>query len=151
MAPSTTSTFSLRNFSVGTIGDAIRITPHNSKAGSRIAANLGYHQIAILLRSVLLLAGVAGCFGQIASLAFRKIEDVAGLPRVLLIGDSISIGYTEPVRTELKDKANVHRIPMNAATTAVGLTNLGAWLGSDHWDVIHFNFGFHDLKIMDDG
>ena len=89
--------------------------------------------------------------GQTASSAFRKIEDVTGLPRVLLIGDSISIGYPEPVRTELKDKANVHRIPMNAATTAVGLKNLEDWLGSGHWDVIHFNFGLHDLKIMDDG
>jgi lysophospholipase L1-like esterase len=113
--------------------------------------SLGYHQIAMLLRSVLLLAGAAGCFGQTISPAFRRIEDVPGLPRVLLIGDSISIGYTEPVRTELKDKANVHRIPMNAATTAVGLKNLEAWLGSEHWDVIHFNFGLHDLKIMDDG
>ena len=105
----------------------------------------------MLLRSVLLLASAAGCFGQTASPAFRKIEDVPGLPRVLLIGDSISIGYTEPVRTELKDKANVHRIPMNAATTVVGLKNLEDWLGSGHWDVIHFNFGLHDLKIMDDG
>ena len=32
------------------------------------------------------------------------IEDVAGLPRVLLIGDSISIGYTLPTRELLKGK-----------------------------------------------
>ena len=38
--------------------------------------------------------------------AFRPIEDVPGLPRVLLIGDSISIGYTVAVREELKGKAN---------------------------------------------
>ena len=105
----------------------------------------------MFLRSALLLATACCCFGQATNPAFRKIEDVPGLPRVLLIGDSISIGYTEPVRTELKDKANVHRIPMNAATTAVGLKNLDDWLGSGHWDVIHFNFGLHDLKIMDDG
>ncbi|MDE0818717.1 MAG: SGNH/GDSL hydrolase family protein, partial [Pirellulaceae bacterium] len=37
------------------------------------------------------------------------IEDVPGLPRVLLIGDSISIGYTLDVRRALEDVANVHR------------------------------------------
>jgi acyl-CoA thioesterase-1 len=30
--------------------------------------------------------------------ALAKIEDVPGLPRVLIIGDSISIGYTLDVR-----------------------------------------------------
>lgn len=105
----------------------------------------------MFLRTALLLIGACCCFGQETSPAFRKIEDVPGLPRVLLIGDSISIGYTEPVRLELKEKVNVHRIPMNAATTVVGLQNLDSWLGSGHWDVIHFNFGLHDLKIMEDG
>jgi hypothetical protein len=37
------------------------------------------------------------------------INDDPALPRVLLIGDSISMGYTLPVRTALKGKANVHR------------------------------------------
>jgi lysophospholipase L1-like esterase len=106
------------------------------------------------LRFVLILVGAALCFGQNAAApnpAFRKIEDAPGLPRVLLIGDSISIGYTEPVRTELAGKVNVHRIPTNGATTAVGVKNLEEWLGTTKWDVIHFNFGLHDLKIMDGG
>ena len=34
--------------------------------------------------------------------AMAKVEDVPGLPRVLLIGDSISIGYTVPVRQMLQ-------------------------------------------------
>ncbi|MEI6567481.1 MAG: hypothetical protein WCR20_12460, partial [Verrucomicrobiota bacterium] len=33
-----------------------------------------------------------------ANPAMRPIQDVPGLPRVLLMGDSISIGYTLPVR-----------------------------------------------------
>ena len=49
--------------------------------------------------------------------AMAKIEDVAGLPRVLLIGDSISIGYTVPVRELLKGKANVHRPLTNCGPT----------------------------------
>lgn len=79
------------------------------------------------------------------------IHDQPGLPRVLLIGDSISIGYTQPVRDLLKDKANVHRIPANGGPTKNGLANIDKWLGDGHWDVIHFNWGIHDLKIMPDG
>lgn len=79
------------------------------------------------------------------------IEDVPGLPRVLLIGDSISMGYTTPVRTLLDGKANVHRIPQNGGPTKNGIANIDKWLGDGKWDVIHFNWGIHDLKIMDDG
>lgn len=80
--------------------------------------------------------------------AMRPIEDVPGLPRVLIIGDSISIGYTTPVREALKGKANVHRIPNNGQSTAVGLLKLNRWLGEGKWDVIHFNFGLHDSKYL---
>ncbi len=83
--------------------------------------------------------------------AFREITDQPGLPRVLLIGDSISIGYTLPVRNALSGKANVHRIPTNGADTRTGLANLDKWLGDAKWDVIHFNWGLHDLKINPDG
>jgi GDSL-like Lipase/Acylhydrolase family len=82
------------------------------------------------------------------------VTDVAGLPRVLLIGDSISMGYTIPVRTLLADKANVHRPLMNCGHTATGLAQIDTWLatgGADKkWDVIHFNWGLHDLKYIDD-
>jgi acyl-CoA thioesterase-1 len=82
--------------------------------------------------------------------AMQEAPDVAGLPRVLLIGDSISIGYTLPVRELLKDKANVHRILTNGADTANGLKHLDEWLGGGKWNVIHFNWGLHDLKIGKD-
>jgi acyl-CoA thioesterase-1 len=82
--------------------------------------------------------------------AFDKIVDDPRLPRVLLIGDSISIGYTPAVREMLKGKYNVHRIPTNGGPTSNGVKNLDKWLGTDEkWDVIHFNFGLHDLKIME--
>src|SRR4051812_6043575 len=79
------------------------------------------------------------------------ITDVPGLPRVLLIGDSISMGYTQPVRTLLEGKANVQRIPQNGGPTKSGIVNIEQWLGDGKWDVIHFNWGIHDLKIMEDG
>ena len=79
------------------------------------------------------------------------IEDAPGLPRVLLIGDSISMGYTGPVRELLKGKANVHRIPQNGGPTRLGVAKIDSWLGKGKWDVIHFNWGIHDLKFMPDG
>lgn len=80
--------------------------------------------------------------------AMAKVEDVPGLPRVLLIGDSISIGYTVPVRTMLKGKANVHRPLTNCGPTSKGVAEIDKWLGDGKWDVIHFNWGLHDLKYM---
>lgn len=86
-----------------------------------------------------------------ANPAMQPIQDVPGLPRVLLIGDSISIGYTLPVRELLRGKANVHRIPNNGASTTYGLQRLESWLGPGKWDVIHFNFGLHDAKLPPEG
>jgi lysophospholipase L1-like esterase len=83
--------------------------------------------------------------------AYAKVVDDPKLPRVLIIGDSISIGYTPALRELLKGKANVHRIPTNGGPTSNGIKNVEAWLGKEKWDVIHFNFGLHDLKVMPDG
>ena len=80
---------------------------------------------------------------------FRPIEDDADLPRVLILGDSISIGYTLDARRLLEGQANVHRAAENCGPTTRGLQRLSAWLGDEPWDVIHFNFGLHDLKYMD--
>lgn len=86
-----------------------------------------------------------------ASLAFAKVTDDPVLKRVLIIGDSISIGYTDPVRKRLEGKANLHRIQTNGGPTTNGVKSLKKWLGHAKWDVIHFNFGLHDVKVMEDG
>ncbi len=77
------------------------------------------------------------------------------LPNVLIIGDSISIGYTKSVQELLKGKANVFR-PLNAKGgflncqgTTFGIKKIDEWLSAKKWDVIHFNFGLHDLKHVD--
>ena len=79
---------------------------------------------------------------------FAPVEDKPGLPRVLLIGDSISIGYTVPTRKALEGKANVHRPNTNCGPTTRGLQAIDQWLGDGKWDVIHFNWGLHDLKYI---
>ncbi|MDT8390709.1 MAG: SGNH/GDSL hydrolase family protein [Lentisphaeria bacterium] len=67
------------------------------------------------------------------------------LPMVLLVGDSISCGYTEPVMELLRDVCNVRRAPDNCGDTRCGLDKLDDWLGETDWDLIHFNWGLHDL------
>ena len=77
----------------------------------------------------------------------------ADKPRVLILGDSISIGYTPVVQKLLADEMTVLR-PMrgekaeNCSSTTAGVANLDRWLAIDggKWDVIHFNWGLHDLK-----
>ena len=76
--------------------------------------------------------------------AWAFVKDDARLPRVLLIGDSVSRGYTMAARKQLAGKANVHRAPENCGGTANGLKKLDVWLADDRWDLIHFNFGIHD-------
>ena len=77
---------------------------------------------------------------------FEYVADTPGLPRVLIIGDSISIHYTHFVRQFLEGKANVHRIPTNGGPTDRGLQHLDTWLGNGNWQVIYFNWGLHDSK-----
>jgi hypothetical protein len=80
--------------------------------------------------------------------AMAVVKDVPGLPRVLIVGDSISIGYTVPVREALQGKVNLHRPRTNCGPTTKGVAEIDAWLGDGKWDVIHFNWGLHDLKYM---
>lgn len=90
---------------------------------------------------------------------FRYIEPTAGLPKVFLYGDSISIGYTEYVRASLKGKADVVRLHENGNSSQTFIKKMETfkkalfqpflkegWTFS--WDVIHFNVGLHDLKYL---
>ena len=81
---------------------------------------------------------------------FVAVTDDTSLPRVLLMGDSVSIAYTLDVRKALEGKANVHRVPANCGSTktALGSYGLVRWIPDENakWDVIHFNHGLHDLS-----
>ena len=65
--------------------------------------------------------------------------------KILIIGDSISIGYFPFVQTALADQAEVVHNKGNAQHTGTGLKNIKGWLGEEKWDVIQFNWGLWDL------
>jgi len=76
-------------------------------------------------------------------------------PNVLIIGDSISIGYTPFIKEIISFRANVSRPmqedgkPENCQGTTNGVKNIKRWIGDTKWDIIHFNFGLHDLKHVE--
>lgn len=66
-------------------------------------------------------------------------------PKVLIIGDSISIGYTPFVKKKLKKKARIYHNPGNAQHTGTGLEKIHEWIGDKKWDIVQFNWGLWDL------
>jgi len=87
-------------------------------------------------------------------LAKGAAKTEARLPNVLILGDSISLGYTPLVKAKLAGKANVSRPSCNCGPSQFYLKNMRSWVGTNHWDVIHVNFGIwdnHYLKGPSDG
>lgn len=66
-------------------------------------------------------------------------------PKILIIGDSISIGYAPFVKSYFSGKALVSHNTGNAQHTGTGLLNITTWLGDENWDIIQFNWGLWDL------
>ena len=88
---------------------------------------------------------------EITALPDPRESDDPKLPRVLVIGDSISMNYHDAAKAALAGVANYHRNEGNSMSSAHGAVNTELWLGDfqqpgGHWDVIQFNHGLHDLK-----
>ena len=84
-------------------------------------------------------------FALLFAVALTSAAGAEELPKVLLIGDSISIGYTPHVIAAMEGKADVQHHKGNAQHTGTGLKMLKQWIGDTEWDVIHFNWGLWDL------
>ena len=80
--------------------------------------------------------------------AFVQVEEDAALPRLLVIGDSISMGYTLPPRAALKHKANVQHCPESARSSRQIADRLDKYLGDKPWDEILINCGIHDITYL---
>jgi hypothetical protein len=93
---------------------------------------------------------------------YAYVHPEKNVPNVLIYGDSISIAYTETVRQELEGKASVFRIYKNGHSSnefIPYMKNLKETMFQPYlsqgwkfrWDLIHFNFGLHDLKYTLNG
>ena len=82
----------------------------------------------------------------------------AALPKVLLIGDSICGGYI-PYVADLLDgiaqvsgpTGGVDSDPYYWGSTHSGVPNTRVWVEGKNFDIIHFNFGLHDLEDYSKG
>ena len=70
---------------------------------------------------------------------------------VMLIGDSIRLGYQAKVAALLADEATVTGPEDNCRFSAYTLFNLPAWVPEDDHDVIQWNNGQWDTCYMPDG
>src|SRR5438105_4187558 len=73
--------------------------------------------------------------------------DEKPLPKVLLVGDSIRLGYAPLVAKKLAGKAMVISPMVNSQDSSSVLKNLDAWVIREKPALIHFNCGLHDLKL----
>ncbi len=72
------------------------------------------------------------------------------MQKILLIGDSISVGYAPHVRETLVGKLQVVHNEGNADDSRNILANLDAYLAANKdAGVIHLNCGLHDIKRLD--
>lgn len=68
------------------------------------------------------------------------------MKKVILIGDSIRMGYQSTVQQALLGQADVWAPEENGGTSANVLTHLDDWVVSRRPDIVHLNCGLHDLK-----
>ena len=65
---------------------------------------------------------------------------------VVLIGDSIRMGYQDTVRQELQDIAEVWMPDQNGGNSENMLNHMDEWILDRTPDVVHLNCGLHDIK-----
>lgn len=70
------------------------------------------------------------------------------LPTVVLLGDSIRMGYAPLVARRLTGRATVVSSAANGGDSANLLRYLGEWAIQEKPAVVHFNCGIHDLKFF---
>ena len=68
------------------------------------------------------------------------------MKKVVLVGDSIRLGYREVVVRELSGLAEVWSPDENGGDSSNVLKNLENCVISQQPDVVHFNCGLHDIK-----
>ena len=71
--------------------------------------------------------------------------------KVVLIGDSIRMGYQPLVAKKLEGEAEVWGPAQNCRHSLWALDHFPEWVAQQTPDVVHVNFGIHDASIQADG
>jgi lysophospholipase L1-like esterase len=90
-----------------------------------------------------------GLFLVLATLGDRPAYSqppAAALPKVVLLGDSIRLGYAPYVEKALAGQATVISPKPNGGDSSRLLTNLAEWAIREEPTIVHFNCGIHDIK-----
>ena len=85
-------------------------------------------------------------FGLLLIVRAASADDAVKLPKVVLLGDSIRIGYAPTVAKLLQGKAVIVQSQANGGDSNNVLARLEAWAVAEQPDVVHFNCGIHDTK-----
>lgn len=87
----------------------------------------------------------AGLLVQGPGLAWAQAPQ-GGLPKVVLVGDSIRMSYAPLVEKELAGKAAIISAKANGGDSNNVLQHLDEWVIRQQPAVVHFNCGIHDTK-----
>lgn len=90
------------------------------------------------------LALIAGIYAACLS-SLQAQEEKSALPLVILIGDSIRVGYQAGVTKALAGKAVVWSPSENCKSSEYTRENLTKWLDGRRPTLVHINVGLHDL------
>ncbi|MCB9556011.1 MAG: acyltransferase family protein [Deltaproteobacteria bacterium] len=112
-----------------------------SAAFSAAVSLIRPHRRALI--AVTLLLGVAAVFVVHLPAAPAVASQAA---RVRLIGDSVALGYADPLQRRLAPTAALSHAGLVARDTAWGLARLELLLGADRPDLVVANFGLWDIR-----
>jgi lysophospholipase L1-like esterase len=108
--------------------------------GSEFTMRLAFLALFLALLLALLLA-------LTPTVVLAQATNDSALPSVLLVGDSIRLGYAPLVAKKLEGIAIVHSPKPNAADTTTTLKTIDTWLANAKPTIVHWNNGLHDLKF----
>lgn len=76
----------------------------------------------------------------------KQMDELDGRDAILIIGDSVSLGYTPVVRDNLSSYQVIHN-SCNAMSTKNGVKNIDKWIShNDSWKVCTINHGLWDIN-----
>lgn len=88
---------------------------------------------------------------SLCAFAQAPFDTQSELPLVILIGDSIRVGYAKPAAEGLKGKADIWSPKENCRSSTYVRENIRSWIGNQKPAIVHINAGLHDLVLKSPG